>query len=135
MSITTKSEPAPVGRGATSGRGAAASLGLDLVSVLALVVIGTRNHDTDTGVGGVLFVAAPFWIAVLVARAVPVVRKFPTGLGAGAVTWVVAVVGGMTLRRFIFDRGTAVAFVIVASIFLGATMLGWRAVATRRRHA
>jgi hypothetical protein len=38
---------------------------------------------------------------------------------------------GMVLRNLVFDRGTAPAFVIVATAFLGATMLGWRRLATR----
>jgi hypothetical protein len=39
---------------------------------------------------------------------------------------------GMVLRNVAFDRGTAPAFVIVASLFLAGTMWGWRAVAARR---
>jgi hypothetical protein len=42
---------------------------------------------------------------------------------------------GMVLRNFAFDRGTALPFVIVATLFLAATMLGWRAVAARRAAA
>jgi hypothetical protein len=36
------------------------------------------------------------------------------------------------LRNYLFNRGTAPAFIIVATLFLGATMLGWRAVLARR---
>jgi hypothetical protein len=39
---------------------------------------------------------------------------------------------GMLLRNLVFDRGTAPAFVIVATIFLGVTMFGWRALLARR---
>jgi hypothetical protein len=38
----------------------------------------------------------------------------------------------MVLRHFVFDRGTALPFVVVATLFLAATMLGWRALAARR---
>jgi hypothetical protein len=38
----------------------------------------------------------------------------------------------MVLRNYLFDRGTAPAFIIVATMFLGATMLGWRAFMARR---
>jgi hypothetical protein len=38
----------------------------------------------------------------------------------------------MLLRNLVFDRGTALPFIIVATIFLGATMYGWRALAARR---
>ena len=106
---------------------------LDLLCVLALVVIGTRNHDTDTGVGGVLYVGAPFWIAVALAHGAPLTQK--SGPKALPNKWVVVgytVVMGMVLRHFVFDRGTALPFVIVATLFLAATMLGWRALAARR---
>jgi NADH:ubiquinone oxidoreductase subunit H len=33
----------------------------------------------------------------------------------------------MVLRNLAFNRGTALAFVIVATVFLLATMTGWRA--------
>jgi RsiW-degrading membrane proteinase PrsW (M82 family) len=48
------------------------------------------------------------------------------------VVWGYTVVMGMVLRNYLFDRGTAPAFIIVATLFLGATMLGWRAVLARR---
>jgi len=78
---------------------------LDLLCVLALVVIGTRNHDTDTGVGGVLYVGAPFWIAVALAHGAPLTQK--SGPKALPNKWVVVgytVVMGMVLRHFVFDR-------------------------------
>lgn len=113
-------------------RGTIRAFALDLAGVMALVVIGTRNHDTDTGPGAVLAVAAPFLIALSAAWAAPQVRRAPTSMPAGATVWVATVAVGMMLRSFAFDRGTAPAFVVVASVFLGATMLGWRTVATWR---
>lgn len=97
-----------------------------------MVIIGTRNHDTDTGLGGVLTVASPFWIAALVAHFSSAVRSAPSTMKSGAWVWVVTVGLGMVLRHFVWDRGTAVAFVIVASVFLGLTMLGWRTAYSRR---
>jgi hypothetical protein len=35
----------------------------------------------------------------------------------------------MVLRNLVFDNGTATSFVLVASIFLGTFIVGWRAVA------
>jgi hypothetical protein len=46
--------------------------------------------------------------------------------------WGYTVVMGMVLRNVVFNRGTALAFIIVATVFLGATMLGWRALLARR---
>ncbi len=48
-----------------------------------------------------------------------------TGLGVLASTYVV----GMLLRRFFFDDGTALAFLLVAAGFLTLFLLGWRLIA------
>ena len=103
----------------------------DALCVLVMVVIGTRNHDTDTGINGVLYVAAPFWIAVFIAHVAPIMQRTPAEPNK-YVVWGYTVVMGMVLRNYVFDRGTAPAFIIVATVFLGATMLGWRAVLARR---
>jgi len=36
---------------------------------------------------------------------------------------------GMVLRRTVFDRGTAAAFVVVATLFVGLFLVGWRLIA------
>jgi hypothetical protein len=51
------------------------------------------------------------------------------------VVWGYTVVMGMVLRNLVFDRGTALAFIIVATVFLGITMFGWRALLARRTTA
>lgn len=111
------------------------TLAFDAASVLALVVVGTRNHDTDTGVTAVLGVGVPFWIALATVSVLPVVGRDPRSTGAATAVWIGTVAIGMSLRNVVFDRGTAAAFVIVASLFLFATMFGWRAVARRRSEA
>jgi hypothetical protein len=103
----------------------------DALSVLALVVIGTRNHDTDTGVGGVLYVAAPFWIALVVGWLVSRAHRSSTATSTGVYIWIITVSLGMVLRNLVFDRGTATAFIVVASVFLGIAINGWRIIATR----
>ena len=55
---------------------------------------------------------------------------------AAFMIWPVTVAVGMVLRRFVFDRGTALPFIIVATLVTGIFLLGWRLVAdqvTRRR--
>ena len=49
----------------------------------------------------------------------------PTGIQL----WLITASGGLLLRRFVFDRSTALAFVIVGSVFLLAALVGWRLVA------
>ena len=103
---------------------------LDVTSVLVFVALGRRTHDAGSGMLGYLEVAAPFvlalvvaWLAVLVSRRNP--RTLIPGAVVAALTWLL----GLLLRATVFDGGTATAFVIVAGLFLFATMLGWRALA------
>ena len=103
----------------------------DTLCVLLFVVIGTRNHKTDTGLSGIVYVAAPFFIALSLAHLAPMMQRGAKALPHQYVVWGYTIVMGMVLRNFAFDRGTAPAFVIVATIFLGTTMLGWRALAER----
>ena len=111
----------------------------DAVSVLVFVTIGRRNHDGDSGnvVGGAASVAAPFLIGLAVAWVVtaaqPSMRSRPFAVRTGMVVWPITVVVGMLLRRFVFDRGTAMSFVIVATIATGVLFIGWRIIANSRR--
>jgi MFS-type transporter involved in bile tolerance (Atg22 family) len=102
---------------------------LDLAIVVVFVVIGRRQHDEGSAAVGIVKTAAPFLIGLGVAWVVA--KPFwaqPTGARTGLVIWLVTLIVGMLLRRFAFDRGTATAFVIVATVFLGLAMNGWRAI-------
>ena len=113
-------------------RTALRALLFDALCVLLMVVIGTRNHKTDTGITGILFVAAPFWIATAVAHLAPLLQLVKKAEPHVVVVWGYTILMGMLLRNFVFNRGTAPAFVIVATVFLGITMFGWRALLARR---
>lgn len=104
---------------------------LDVVAVLAFVGIGRRSHEEDSGLGNLLEIAAPFLIALVVGWAVGRMWRTPLRLEAAAAMWVTTVALGMALRKFAFDRGTAVSFVIVTTIVLGVFLLGWRLVAAQ----
>ena len=104
----------------------------DALCVLLMVVIGTRNHKTDTGISGILFVAAPFWIAMSLAHFATLLQRKNRKDPNTYMVWGYTVVMGMVLRNVVFNRGTALAFIIVATVFLGITMFGWRALLARR---
>ncbi len=112
-------------------RTALRAFAFDALCVLLMVVIGTRNHKTDTGITGILFVAAPFWIAMSLAHLAPLLQRTAKADAHVVVVWGYTVVMGMVLRNTVFDRGTALAFIIVATVFLGITMFGWRAFIAR----
>ncbi|QUX30039.1 DUF3054 domain-containing protein [Nocardiopsis akebiae] len=115
-------------RSSTAPRALAALLA-DLVCVLAFVVIGRTDHGTGTALAEIAWTAWPFAAATVLGWAVTrawtaPVRIWPTGL----FVWAVTVVGGMAVRVFL-GEGAPTSFVIVTSLFLAATMLGWRWVA------
>jgi hypothetical protein len=105
------------------------ALAFDVASVALFVVLGRRSHDEGTAITSTLDVAAPFLIGLAVGWSLsPQVHRAPRSLRAGVDVWVATVVIGVLLRWFAWDRSTAFAFVIVAALFLGFFLLGWRVV-------
>lgn len=100
---------------------------LDIVLVVVFAVIGRASHDE--GPAGVLVTAWPFLVGLavgwLLTRAWLRPRNIVwTGIGV----WIATVAGGMLLR-LMSGQGIAVAFIIVATVVLGAALIGWRLVA------
>lgn len=101
----------------------------DVVCVLVFCTIGRRSHAEGITVAGVAETAWPFlagtaigWLAVRGWRRPASLT--PTGL----VVWLSTVAIGMLLRKAT-SQGTAVSFVVVASIVTAILLLGWRAAA------
>lgn len=112
---------------ATDRRAVAWAAALDVVSILLFVAIGRRSHDeTGNAVTEAVKVAAPFLIGLALGWVVARAWRNPTDPATGMVIWVVTVAAGMVLRHFVFDRGTALAFIIVASCFTLLFLVGWR---------
>ncbi len=103
----------------------------DVFSIVLFVAIGRRNHDAGSALRGVIETAVPFLIALAAAWLIVRAWRRPSALLTGITIWPITVLVGMVIRRVVFDRGTATSFVIVATIFLGACFVGWRAVAQR----
>nr|WP_284286878.1 DUF3054 domain-containing protein [Angustibacter aerolatus] len=121
----------------TGGRRVLAAAAADVVCVVAFAATGRRSHAEGLDLVGTAGTAAPFlgglalgWLA---GRGW---REPLSPLRTGVPAWVGAVAGGMVLRR-VTGEGTAPSFVVVASVVLGATLVGWRGVAAavRRRSA
>jgi hypothetical protein len=109
-------------------RRATRELVYDAICVVVFVAIGRRSHHEDGAVEGTVRVAAPFLLGLASAYAVGWrARGRAGGLSFGVFVWLTTLVVGMVLRRTVFDRGTALSFVIVATIFLGLTLVGRRA--------
>lgn len=108
-------------------------MALDLVMVVVFATIGRRNHDEGITATGVAATAWPFAAGAAAGFAAARGWRAPTSVVAtGVPVWLAAVAGGMLLRRAT-GEGTAGSFVVVASVVLGALLLGWRVIANRGR--
>ena len=94
--------------------------------MVVFVAIGRRNHDESTAIDGIATVAAPFLIALAVAWLSSRAWRTPGSMRTSLIVWLVTVFGGLELRHFVFDRGTATPFVIVATLVLGVLIVGGR---------
>lgn len=109
-----------------------------VVGVLCIVIfvaIGRKNHDEGEAASGIFHVAAPFLIAAVAGWIASLGWKKPIELRTGAIVWLTTIILGMVLRHFVFDDGTATAFIIVATVFLCAFLNGWRAIVRKRLHS
>jgi FtsH-binding integral membrane protein len=121
---------------------AGAALVIDGVGTVVFAAIGRRSHDEAEGLGAVLTTAAPFLVALAIGWALVIALhqsrsrpSDPVQIESGVVIWIVTVAAGLLLRRTLWDRGTALAFVIVATVFLGAVIVGWRVAFDRFRRS
>lgn len=109
-------------------RRAAAALAADTVLVVAFAAIGRASHESgvlgDGGLG-LLMTAWPFVAALVLGWLVSLAWRAPLApLRSGVPVWVVTVAGGMLLRAM-SGQGTALPYVVVATLALLATLVGW----------
>jgi FtsH-binding integral membrane protein len=99
---------------------------VDCLCVLVFVIIGRASHTKGETVAGIASTAWPFLVGLGCGWVVVRAWRRPFGLvPAGVGAWLGAVLVGMVLR-VVAGQGTAVAFVVVALVFLGLFLLGWR---------
>lgn len=103
------------------------AVGLDVFAVVAFAAVGHRSHDQSGAFSAVIETAAPFLIGLAAGWLAARAWRRPVGLLTGVVIWPVTILVGMIVRNLVFDRGTATSFVIVATLFVGASLVGWRA--------
>jgi hypothetical protein len=109
---------------------------IDLVIVVLFVGIGRSVHDHGVNVSGMTSTTWPFALGLAIGWLVVIVsHRSGATWRDGVVVSLATVSVGMTLR-VLAGQGTAIAFIVVALVFLGGAMLGWRlgvAHLTRRR--
>ena len=103
----------------------------DLGVIVVFVAIGRRSHDEGGDVAGMLRVAWPFVGGLAVAWLATGLWRAPLEWGRAASAWLLTVAVGMTLRIVVQGHELAPTFVLVALVFLGACMLGWRGLVGR----
>jgi hypothetical protein len=110
-------------------RRAAVPAALDLIVVVLFVGVGRGFHDEGLTVGSMVVTAWPFVVALALGWLVTRAWRSPWRIvRPGMGIWIVTVAAGMMLR-FIAGFGTAISFIIVATVVLGVLLLGWRVVA------
>jgi len=106
------------------------TLGIDTLLVVIFCIIGRLSHAEGIlgDLPGLLNTIWPFLAAlvtvhlIMLLRAIPAERMLP-----GAVLWILTVAGGFLLRA-VSGQGTALPFLIVATLTLALLLLGWRVV-------
>ena len=119
----------------TRTRAAALAFGIDVAATLVFVLTGRGSHNEDASLIGFLTTWWPFLAALVLGWLLTSAWRHPLGvLWPGVGIWLTTILGGMLLRAA-SGQGTAVAFVIVATIALAVLLLGWRGIAAflRRR--
>jgi hypothetical protein len=102
------------------------AVGLDVFAIVVFVGIGRRTHDEGSVFIEIVETAAPFLIGLATGWGLVRAWRRPTKVFIGIAIWPIVVLVGMVLRNIVFDRGAATSFVVVATLFVGATLVGWR---------
>jgi hypothetical protein len=104
---------------------------IDFLVVVVFVVIGRTNHHHGDSLSGMISTTWPFAVGLALGWLLVFVRRQRgVSLGAGVEVWLATVTFGMILR-VLAGQGTALAFIAVALVFLGALMLGLRLVRSK----
>jgi len=103
----------------------------DVAVIVVFVAIGREEHNSGSSIFDLLETAAPFLIALVIGWLATRAWQNPTGVGRGLGIWLVTILAGMNLRHYVFEGGTATAFIIVASTLTLGGLVGWRAVTGR----
>jgi hypothetical protein len=103
------------------------ALAADVICILVFAIVGRSSHDESTDLAGVLLTAWPFLVGYLVGLLASRGWRGPLTRTVAAILWASTVAVGMLLR-VLTGAGVQLSFVVVATLVLGAMLLGWRGV-------
>lgn len=108
----------------------ALGLALDTALICLFAAVGRRNHGETSTLLGLASTAWPFLAGMATSWAVSLlaVHRAPLRVREGVPVWLGTVAIGMVMRN-LTNAGTAFSLIVVATLFLGAVLLGWRALA------
>ena len=110
-------------------RSARLAVVLDIACVLIFVIIGRASHTKGESLAGIASTAWPFLAGLGVGWLAARGWRRPLAISPeGLAIWLCTVALGMILR-VVSGQGTAVAFIVVALVFLALFLLGWRLLA------
>jgi len=104
------------------------ALAADLVAVIVFAVVGRSSHGEGIGLADVAATAWPFLVGCLAGWAVLRLRRDPGHPLLGGALAAVTVGIGMVLR-VVTGGSTHWSFILVALLFLGLVLTGWRVLA------
>lgn len=111
-----------------SVRSTITALAIDAVLVTIFAAIGRASHD-ESPVEGLFTTAWPFLAGLAIAWVAMLAWRNPIAITrVGIPVWLLTVALGMAFR-IVSGQGTALPFIIVATITLGLLLLGWRLIA------
>jgi hypothetical protein len=111
---------------------------VDVAAVVLFVILGRSSHAEDLGAIGTLDTLWPFLAGLVLGWVLTFAWVRPLAiLWPGIPIWIITVAAGMLFRA---SAGQSVdfSFVVVATVFLGLFLVGWRLIAmpiARRRVA
>lgn len=102
---------------------------IDVVLTLAFALSGRSSHAEALDPAGIWSTWWPFLSALAVGWVVTRAWRRPLEVvRTGIPLWIITVAGGMLLRA-VSGHGTALPFIIVATLVLGLVLVGWRLIA------
>ncbi|KIP51576.1 DUF3054 domain-containing protein [Leucobacter komagatae] len=120
----TRSTPKRFSPGLVAG-----ALLLDAAFVVAFAALGRGSHDREATLAGLFETAWPFLAGLAIAWLVTLAWRRPLAVWrTGLPVWIGSAGLGLGLRAVV-GQGTALPFVIVATLTLCAMLIGWRLIA------
>ena len=106
---------------------------LDAAFVVAFAALGRGSHDREATLARLFETAWPFLAGLVIAWLVTLAWRRPVAVWrTGFPVWIGSAGLGLLLRALV-GQGTALPFVIVATLTLCAMLVGWRLIAALMR--